>query len=413
MTRGRRGSGARNRGTGTPYVNPNPTNNRRGSGVRNRGTGTPYVNPNPSNNQRGEWARKNRNQEPGNTEVKEEKISVPQKPAEVKSVTSTPEPQPKNFGALRYPSEFIHEDQDYLQFQIFRYERGKKSDQKSGINFTPSSGTKGKKGYTASTTSFNQNFSDNMRTSRLVGGPKKLVENRIGTIRLPIPSAISDTNAANYGESKLNDFYAAGVDAVGDAIGAGGMKEFMGSLAAGGQNLANSLKEEGTRNAFNSWIQAKAVGIAGANISPEQLMMRQSAQMINPNMEMLFSGPSVRSFQFLFKFTPRDQNESDEVKQIIRQFKKNMMPRFKGTFLKAPNIFELSYMKGASLHPFLNRFKMCALTNCSTTYTGDGTYATYHDGTPVSMTMNLSFQELTPVYNEDYDNADGAIGVGY
>jgi hypothetical protein len=48
-----------------------------------------------------------------------------------------------------------------------------------------------------------------------------------------------------------------------------------------------------------------------------------------------------------------------------------------------------------------------------TTYTGDGTYATYHDGTPVSMTMNLSFQELTPVYNEDYDNADGSIGVGY
>ena len=76
-------------------------------------------------------------------------------------------------------------------------------------------------------------------------------------------------------------------------------------------------------------------------------------------------------------------------------------------------MFELSYRKGAALHPFLNRFKLCALTNCSTTYTGDGTYATYHDGTPVSMTMNLSFQELTPVYNEDYDSEDGSIGVGF
>ena len=45
-------------------------------------------------------------------------------------------------------------------------------------------------------------------------------------------------------------------------------------------------------------------------------------------------------------------------------------------------------------------------------YSADGVHATYHDETPVSMTMDLSFQELTPVYNEDYDyEAPG--GVGY
>ncbi len=344
------------------------------------------------------------------------KTNVPEKPAEVERVTSTPEAPQKSFNALRYPSEFIHEDQDHIQFNIFRYQRsGKKSAQ---INYTKA--TKGTKDTKATAASVNfiggkgdDSFSNKMRQSSLTGGPKTLNQKRIGTIRLPIPSAISDTNAANYGESKLNDFYAAGVDAVGGAIQADDMKGFMGALAAGGKDLAGSIKDSGTRKAINSWIQAQAVSIAGANISPEQLMMRQSAQMINPNMEMLFSGPSVRSFQFLFKFTPRDQKESEEVKQIIRKFKQNMMPRFKGTFLKAPNIFELSYRKGAGIHPFLNRFKLCALTNCSTTYTGDGTYATYHDGTPISMTMNLSFQELTPVYNEDYDHADGAIGVGF
>ena len=318
------------------------------------------------------------------------------------------EPPPKQFKSLRYPSEFIHEDQDCIQFQIFRYERGSKGVQQ--IDRTPASGKAGSKDFKPASYA----FSDKTRQSKLIGGPKRLITNRIGTILLPIPSAISDTNATNYGESKLNDFYASGIDTVSNATGAGNMKEFMGALATGGKDLASGLVDNPeTKKALNAWIAAKAVGVAGANISPEQLMMRQSAQMINPNMEMLFSGPSVRSFQFLFKFTPRNQQESAEVKQIIRQFKQNMMPRFKGTFLKAPNIFELSYRKGAGMHPFLNRFKLCALTNCSTTYTGDGTYTTYHDGTPVSMTMNLSFQELTPVYNEDYDNADGAIGVGY
>ena len=35
-------------------------------------------------------------------------------------------------------------------------------------------------------------------------------------------------------------------------------------------------------------------------------------------------------------------------------------------------------------------------------YTADGTYATYDDGTPVSMVMTLSFKEIEPVYDVDY-----------
>ena len=303
---------------------------------------------------------------------------------------------------LRYPSEFIDSDQDHIKFTIIKYERGSKK-----LNFSTSRTGSGEDAKTILTNQAQQ--------SKLVGGPKKLLTNPLGTILLPIPQAISDTNATNYGESKLNDFYAGGINTVEGAITADGMKGFMGALAQGGKELTGSLTNEATKNALNSWIAAKAVGVAGANITPEQLMMRQSAQVINPNMEMLFSGPSVRTFQFLFKFTPRNQDESNEVKQIIRSFKQNMMPIFDkdSSFLKAPNVFQLQYMKGATRHPFLNQFKLCALTNCATTYTGDGAYATYHDGTPISMTMNLSFQELTPVYNEDYDNEDGAIGVGY
>jgi hypothetical protein len=34
-------------------------------------------------------------------------------------------------------------------------------------------------------------------------------------------------------------------------------------------------------------------------------------------------------------------------------------------------------------------------------------YATYDDATPVSMTMDLTFKELEPIYDVDYDDADG------
>jgi hypothetical protein len=49
----------------------------------------------------------------------------------------------------------------------------------------------------------------------------------------------------------------------------------------------------------------------------------------------------------------------------------------------------------------------------SLNFTGSGTYATYSDGTPVNMNLTLGFQELTPIYFEDYGSAEGKTGVGY
>ena len=40
---------------------------------------------------------------------------------------------------------------------------------------------------------------------------------------------------------------------------------------------------------------------------------------------------------------------------------------------------------------------------------------TYNDDdkTPVHMTMQLSFQELVPILDVDYETEEGKIGVGY
>ena len=70
-------------------------------------------------------------------------------------------------------------------------------------------------------------------------------------------------------------------------------------------------------------------------------------------------------------------------------------------------------MKGSGKHPFLNSFKHCALASIQMNYTGSGTYATYDDGTPVHMNMGMTFQELNPIYAEDYDDANAGSGVGY
>jgi hypothetical protein len=68
-------------------------------------------------------------------------------------------------------------------------------------------------------------------------------------------------------------------------------------------------------------------------------------------------------------------------------------------------------MSGGKPHPFLNQFKICALNAMSVNYTASGTYATYSDATPVHMQMTLTFQELTPIYREDYIEAGSKLVI--
>ena len=167
-------------------------------------------------------------------------------------------------------------------------------------------------------------------------------------------------------------------------------------------------------------LAAEAVNIFGANVTVNQLLARGTGEILNPNMELLFSDVTVRNFRFSFKLTPRNPKEAEQVKLIIRAFKRNMAPQAQGGvsgsgnfFLRAPNVFKLRYRSGANDHPFLNKFKQCFLTDMQTTYTGDGVYSTYEDGTPVSMQLDLSFKELQPIYDIDYDSKPGDGAVGY
>ena len=90
---------------------------------------------------------------------------------------------------------------------------------------------------------------------------------------------------------------------------------------------------------------------------------------------------------------------------------RNNKKKGKGVFIKQPDIFQLQYMKGSQEHPFLNKFLPMHLTDMKISYSQSGTYSTFWDGTPTHMSVSCSFQEVNPVYQEDYD--DAGKGVGY
>jgi hypothetical protein len=239
-------------------------------------------------------------------------------------------------------------------------------------------------------------------------------------IFLPIPQNISDSNAVDWGDDSLNPIAAFGLGAAGDVIGSKNMYNGLidALKKAGGASVSGIIDGNG-QNLAQSFFASEAVKSLGANITLEGVLSRTSGQVLNPNMELLFKGVKLRSHNFSFDLAPRDSTEGYYVKQIIRTFKKEMAARSSsasgnnGLFISAPSVFKIAYKTGKDKHPFLPVLKPCALINMEVNYTGSGVYATYDDATPVHIKLTLSFQELNPVYYEDYDIGDGKDGVGY
>ena len=321
--------------------------------------------------------------------------------------------QRKQGGVLRYPLEAMTESTDYLQIDIEKYVP-------IGNNYVSAPG--GDSRYVTGNRFTNR--AGRTSTTRL--STKPLIN--AGTILLPIPANLQDSNNVVYGESKLNGLAAAGVSAVEgivENVDVFDLEKTKQAIQEQGSSFRTKVQEgvgdfAGATDALNKKLAAEAVNIFGANVTFNQLLARGNGEILNPNMELLFSDVTIRNFRFSFKLAPRNPKEAEQVKLIIRAFKRNMAPQAQGGtlqggsfFLNTPNIFKLRYRSGVKDHPFLNKFKQCFLSDMQTTYTGEGVYATYDDGTPVSMQLDLSFKERQPIYDIDYDEGPGTGAVGY
>ena len=318
---------------------------------------------------------KNKGKESGNSQ-NEPRLSSVSQAADVlnagagKAAAGTRE---SGFGSYVFPKTLRQgtDGQDFLKFDMLKYEP-RDFDDKSF--------------------SFKKRSDPNKRT--------------IGTVILPIPGGIQDGQTVGYGDSKMSpldmakanialstvsDGFGAGVDAAGDAA----------------TNLSNAIGPN---------KKALAAVIAGMAAGGQDLLTRTTGAIANPNMELLFNGPELRTFSFQFLLAPRSQEEAKTLIQILRFFKQGMAPiRTKSRlFLKSPHTFQLSYRnsKGQD-HKYLNKFKECALANFGVNYTPNGNYSTYEDGVMTAYQMTMTYRELNPIYNDDYGSDEFPEEIGF
>ena len=263
---------------------------------------------------------------------------------------------------------------------------------------------------------FTMKYSKGTRITTSTSAGVKVFERREqkikGSVTLPIQSGIKDQNSVRWNGSALNALQAFGAGAalnLFDKAKGGAPIQEVSDAATGIFSKAAGFLRDGTagsdaRTAINVYLAQQAVGT-------QNLLSRTAGAIVNPNVEMLFDAPALRPFSFQFRMSPRDEDEAAQVRSIIAFFKQGMSVKTSSSnvFLKAPNIFDIRYITYNDDkeidHPSINRIKTCALLAAEVDYTPDNSYMTYDDPrrTMTSYGITLQFNELDPIYEDDYD----------
>ena len=230
---------------------------------------------------------------------------------------------------------------------------------------------------------------------RSSGGSKTLK-----SIYLPIPLNISanaeakyegfdfGTEAAKLGSAAIGSVADLGIDA---------LKVRFGNIAGSAFDQMKSTAEKTATFAVNA---------ASAKLG----------KIINPHKQLLFKGVELRNFTFQYKLVARDETETNTIDYIIRLLRYHMLPDLGSGFaglgtglaLTYPSEFDMAfYMYDGNsqpkLNPYLPAISTCVLTKMDVTY-GEKEIVSHVDGSPVELTLSLSFQE-TQVMTKSVVNA--------
>lgn len=241
------------------------------------------------------------------------------------------------------------------------------------------------------------------------------------SIYMYMPEDIGAEYGANWGGKGFTNTGAMMMSEAGVLLNAQGFSGFgqtlnnMGNAMTRGQ----ALIADGVATAINA-----LPGKIGGSVDINDVLGGIGGVILNPNAELLFSGFDLRSFGLNFKMTPKNEPEAKMIRDIITTFKRASLPGlggspgnsvanlFKGenntaeknnnrNFIRVPNFCIVEFMKGGSQHPYLTQFKPCAINSVKVSYTPDGQYSTYKDGSPVATQLTLAFTESKLVYSDE------------
>jgi len=227
---------------------------------------------------------------------------------------------------------------------------------------------------------------------------------KVAVISMFMPAQVQSTYAANYTDTQIGMF-------TGDALN---VYDNLTSSGDSQKSAMDSIKRIGTESlptALTLMLQSTLGALPGLGGLREARGI-MTGEIISDRMELAFKSVNKRSFQYTFKMLPKSAAESEEIRNIVYMFKRNMLPEFvggdtTGRKMVVPNTFDIEYMYNGSHNEYLHKIGTCVLENMSVSYGGDKyrTYSATDDGAPpVETSITLSFKELDLITRESIVN---------
>lgn len=243
--------------------------------------------------------------------------------------------------------------------------------------------------------------------SSILGVTLSPFQTRIGTtITLYMPDTIATNYTTAYQEDNLSE-------------------NSLGLLGAMSQSVISSFKEKSFSEGMKNLDEAGLVGIGsfsqmigkGTGLSkiigafsqsPVDTLLKSQGVSINPQVQLLFKGVGLRSFQFEFMFSPKNQAESHSILNIVKTFQLYSAPTLNGDnnpntigtlFFGLPATFQMQLMYNNKENRYMQRIRESVLENVSVDYAPNG-FATFNDGSPVQIRLTLQFKETSVLTRE-------------
>lgn len=168
-----------------------------------------------------------------------------------------------------------------------------------------------------------------------------------------------------------------------------------GAMSAIEQNVAGATSEDTAQAISEVASRAAFAALNSASETVGGLAGRLAGEIPNPHPTVFFKGLDLRQFTWTWKFVPRNEAEANNLKVILFLIRKFILPTNTGGFLQYPQMIKPKVKDKSGQDILLyGSFKRSVVKEFLVNYTGEGTSAFFHDGTPVAMNVQMTFQEV-------------------
>jgi hypothetical protein len=242
------------------------------------------------------------------------------------------------------------------------------------------------------------------------------ISNIVSVISLYMPDSLTASYNANYEEMSLTSDLGPLVTTL-RAIGSSGVSNLVETIKGIGNNTST---DPNVIQAAVGGLQALGIDTPGLDVANlGTLLQRASGYAINPQLQMVYRGTGLRTFDLSFTFTPKSSDESQNVNDIIQQFRFYSSPslgqKTGGTvtqsttdsmFLIPPSIFNIQfYVKGIESKN-LPKYGDCILESVQVNHAPNGFAVFDEDGSMVQTQLSLSFREMNILTRDNISDTD-------